>query len=130
MKRPNRDPDREDRIHNEVIADANGPEEQVMGWHCYLDDNIRFPFQAKCIAVKIVSPLRKGESVEVLRMVPEDACTGEMPVVIHWQDRHQGFFALAQLAAVDPDDSTAEAIADWHYGGTRLLLLISCTPTD
>ena len=41
MKRPNRDPDREDRIHNEVIADANGPEEQVMGWHCYLDDNIR-----------------------------------------------------------------------------------------
>jgi hypothetical protein len=31
MKRPNRDPDREDRIDNEVIADANGPEEQVMG---------------------------------------------------------------------------------------------------
>jgi len=23
--------------------------------------------------------------------------------------------ALSQLAAVDPDDSTAEAIADWHY---------------
>jgi hypothetical protein len=22
---------------------------------------------------------------------------------------------LAQLAAVDPDNSTAEAIADWHY---------------
>ncbi|MGA2118649.1 MAG: calcium-binding protein [Bryobacteraceae bacterium] len=22
---------------------------------------------------------------------------------------------LSQLAAVDPDDSTAEAIADWHY---------------
>ena len=25
--------------------------------HCYLDDNIRFPFQAKCIAVKIVFSL-------------------------------------------------------------------------
>lgn len=66
MKRPKRDPVRDDRIHNEVIADANGPEEQVMGWHCYLDDKIRFPLQAKCIAVKIVSPLRKGETVEVL----------------------------------------------------------------
>jgi hypothetical protein len=46
MKRPKRDPIREDRIHNEAIVDANGPEEQVMGWHCYLDDKIRFPFQA------------------------------------------------------------------------------------
>ncbi len=123
MKRPNRDLDREDRIHNEVIADANGPEEQVMGWHCYLDDNIRFPFQATCIAVKIVSPLRKGESVEVLRMAPEDACSADMLVVIHWQDRTMAV-PLSQLAAVDPDDSTAEAIARLALlGGTRLLLL-------
>jgi hypothetical protein len=118
MKRPNRDPDREDRIHNEVIADANGPEEQIMGWHCYLDDNIRFVFQAKCIAVKIVSPLRKGESVEVLGMVPEDACSADMLVVIHWQGRTMAV-PLSQLAAVDPDDSTAEAIADWHYWVAR-----------
>ena len=30
MKKPKKDPVREDRIHNEAIADANGPEEQVM----------------------------------------------------------------------------------------------------
>lgn len=114
MKRPKRDPVREDRIHTEAIADANGPEEQVMGWHCYLDDKIRFPFQAKCIAVKAVSPLRKGETVEVLRMAPEDACSADMLVLIRWQDRTMAV-PLSQLAAVDPDDSTAEAIADWHY---------------
>ena len=108
MKRPNKDPVREDRIHNEVTADANGPEEQVMGWHCYLDDRIRFPFQAKCLAVKIVSPLRKGETVEV------DACSADMLVLIHWQGRTMAV-PLSQLAAVDPDDSTADAIADWHY---------------
>lgn len=28
-----RDPVPENRIHNEAIADANGPEERVMGWH-------------------------------------------------------------------------------------------------
>ncbi|MGH9719429.1 MAG: calcium-binding protein, partial [Bryobacteraceae bacterium] len=71
MKRLKRDPVREDRIHNEAIADANGPEEQVLGWHCYPDDKIRFSFQAQCIAVKIVSPLRKGETVEVAGMAPE-----------------------------------------------------------
>lgn len=90
MRRPKRDPVREDRIHNEAIADANGPEEQAMGWHCYLDDKIRFPFQAKCIAVKIVSPLRKGETVAVLRMAPEDACATDMLVLIRWQDRDNG----------------------------------------
>lgn len=87
MKRPRRDPVREDRIHNEAIADANGPEEQIMGWHCYLDDKIRFPFQARCTAVKVVSPLRKGETVEVLRMAPEDVCFADMLVLICWQDR-------------------------------------------
>jgi hypothetical protein len=45
MKKLKTDPVREDRIHNEAIADANGPEEQVMGWYYYLDDKIRFPFQ-------------------------------------------------------------------------------------
>jgi hypothetical protein len=64
MNKPKKDPVREDRIHNEAIADANGPEEQVMGWYYYLEDKIRFPFQAKCIAAKVVSPLRKGETVE------------------------------------------------------------------
>ena len=50
MKKPKKDPVREDRIHNEANVDANGPEEQVMGWYYYLDDKIRFPFQAKCVA--------------------------------------------------------------------------------
>ena len=114
MKRLKKDRVREDRIHFEAIADANGPEEQVMGWHCYLDDKIGFPFQATCIAVKVVSPLRKGESVEVIGMAPEDACSADMLVLIRWQNRTMAV-PLSQLAAVDPDDSTAEAIADWHY---------------
>ena len=73
MKRPKRDPDREDRIHNEAIVDA-GPEEQAMSWYYYLEGKISSPFQARCVAANAVSPLRKGEAVEVLRMAVEDAC--------------------------------------------------------
>ena len=51
MKKPKKAPVREERIENEAIADANGPEEQVMGWYYYLDDKIRFPLQAKCIVL-------------------------------------------------------------------------------
>ena len=78
---------RENRIHNEIVADANGREEQIMGWCYYLDDKIQFPFQARCIAAKVVSPLRKGETVEVQGVAPEDACCGEMLVLIRWQGR-------------------------------------------
>jgi Calcium binding len=42
MKRPKRDPVREDRIHNEAIVDAR-PEEQAMSWYYYLEGKIRFP---------------------------------------------------------------------------------------
>ena len=114
MKKAKRDSVREDRIHNEAIVDANGPEEQVMGWYYYLDDKIRFPFRAKCITPKVVSPLRKGETVEVRRMAPEDVCSADMLVLIRWQGRTMAV-PLSQLIAVDADDSTAEAIGDWHY---------------
>jgi hypothetical protein len=114
MKKPKKDPVREDRIHNEAIADANGPEEQVMGWYYYLEDKILFPFQAKCIAAKVVSPLRKGETVEVHGMAPEDACSADMLVLIHWHGRTMAV-PLSQLVVIDPDQSTAEAVGDWHY---------------
>jgi Calcium binding len=65
MAKPKRDPLREDRIHDEAIVDAYGPEEQAMGWYCYLENKLRFPFPAKGIVPQVVSPLRKGETVEV-----------------------------------------------------------------
>ncbi|SPE29186.1 conserved hypothetical protein [Candidatus Sulfopaludibacter sp. SbA3] len=114
MKKSKKDPVREDRIHFDAIADANGPEEQAMGWYYYLDDKIRFPFQARCIAPQIVSPLRKGGTVEVTGMAPEDACSAEMLVLIRWSGRTMAV-PLSQLVAVDPDESTGEAIGDWHY---------------
>jgi hypothetical protein len=79
----------------------------------YLDDKIRFPFQAKCIAAQIVSPLRKGETVEVQRMAPEDARSADMLVLIRWHGRPLAV-PLSQLVAIDPDQSSAEAIGDWH----------------
>ena len=114
MKKPKKDPIREDRIRNQAIVDAYGAAEKAMSWYYYLDDKIRFPFHAKCIAPKVVSPLRNGETVEVRRMAPEDACSADMLVLIRWQGRKMAV-PLSQLAAIDPDESTAEAIGDWHY---------------
>src|SRR5215469_78073 len=114
MKKPHQGPIREDRIQNEVIVDAYGAEERAMGWYYYLENQLQFPFQARCSAANIVSPLSKGETVEVLRMAPEKSCSAEMLVFIRWQGRKLAV-PLSQLAAIDVDQSTADAISDWHY---------------
>ena len=121
MKKSRRDPVREDRIENEAIVDASA-EEQAMSWYYYLEGKIRFPFQAKCIAADLVSPLRKGETVEVIRMAPEDNCERDMFVQVRWQGRKMAV-PLSQLTAVDPDASTEEAIGDWHYWIARGYIL-------
>jgi len=113
MKRSRRDPVREDRIHNEAIVDA-GPDEQALSWYYYLENKIRFPFQAKCLAATVVSPLKKGETVEVVRMASDDVCEHDMLVLVRWQGGKLAV-PLSQLVAVDPDESTDEAIGDWHY---------------
>src|SRR5215207_3802223 len=112
-----RDPARERRIHDEIIVDAYGPEEQAMGWYYYLERVLGFPFPARCRTARAISPLRPSERVTVTGMAPEAECEHEMFVQIHWQDRPLAV-PLAQLEvrglrAVDAD--TREAIADWHY---------------
>ena len=113
MRRRKRDPVREDRIHNEAIVDA-GPEEQAMSWYYYLESKVCFPFRARCVAANVVSPLRKGETTEVLGMASEEACEHDMLVQICWQGRKMAV-PLSQLDAIDADESTQEAMGDWHY---------------
>jgi hypothetical protein len=121
MRKLKKDRIREDRIHNEAIVDA-GPDEQAMSWYYYLESKISFPFQAKCVAAKPVSPLRKGETAEVVRMAPENACMHDMLVQIRWRGRKIAV-PLSQLDAIDPDRLTKQTIGDWHYSVSQGYLL-------
>ena len=114
MKKRAKDQIREDRIHEEAIVDAYGSEEKATSWYYYLESKLTFPFNARCIGSNATSPLRKGETVEVSRRAKEEACETEMLVQIKWQGRKMAA-PLSQLAAIDPDDATEEAIGDWHY---------------
>ncbi len=106
---------REHRITMEIIVDAYGLEEQAMGWYCYLEEKLRFPFLAKCIAERAISPLRKGDEVEIVGMAPEEECQHEMFVEIRW-DRRTLAIPLSQLKPITATDkATKEAIEDWHY---------------
>lgn len=113
--RPKRDEEREHRITMEIIVDAYGPDEQAMGWYCYLEDQLRFPFAATCVARRAISPLKVKDAVEVIGMPGEGECGREMFVTIRW-DRDGLAVPLAQLQpARSADAQTKQAVADWHY---------------
>ena len=114
MPKSRKNSTREERIDYEIVVDAYGPEERAMGWYYYLESKLCFPFRAKCTATQVVSPLKKGETVEVLRLAPEEACTGDMLVLTRWHDRKVAV-PLSQLTAIDENESTDQALADWKY---------------
>ncbi|MFH0342679.1 MAG: calcium-binding protein [Chromatiales bacterium] len=77
-KPPKPDRARERRILDEIVVDAYSPEERAMGWYYYLEKKLAFPFKAKCVAERSVSPLMRGEEVEVLGLAKEDDCMAEI----------------------------------------------------
>jgi hypothetical protein len=117
MSRIERDEEREERIHNEVIVDAYDAEEQAMGWFYYLAETITFPFQARCIQEVRKSPLKMGEMVTVTDMISDDD-SHEMLVEINLMGRMMGV-PLYQLEPIDVDDNTRQAIEDWQYWVAR-----------
>lgn len=105
----------------EIIVDCYNEHEAWSGWWCYLDEKLAFPFQAECIRARRGSPLKLGERVTVTSMLDDDEAPDTLPemhVTIAWQGRTLGV-PLAQLGGIDVNESTADAIADWHYWVAR-----------
>jgi hypothetical protein len=110
--------EREERIQNEIIIDSYGPEEQALGWHAYLSGKLQFPFSARCVVRREISPLEPGEEVEVVGMASDEECMHEMFVLIRWKRRHLAV-PLMQLEGIQVDEETQQAIEDWHYWVNR-----------
>ncbi len=104
----------------EIVVDCYGEEEQAMGWYCYLDDKLTFPFLARCSAKRAISPLREGDEVDVLEMAPQEECEREMFVVMRWE-RDGLAIPLSQLEVLHAEDDgeTEEAVSDWLYWTNR-----------
>ena len=110
-----RDEEREERITMEIVVDCYNGDEQAMGWHSYLGDTLDFPFTATCIAVRSISPLQIGETVEVMDMACGEECEREMFVKTTWGKRNLAV-PLAQLKPLATTDAkTIEAVEDRHY---------------
>ena len=94
--------------------DAHNAEEQAMGWYYYLEAQLGFPFRAKCIAPRAISPLRKGQAVEVVGLAPAEECERQMFITVTWEDRTLAL-PLAQLQTTQANKATRQAVEDWYY---------------
>src|ERR1035438_1655638 len=101
---------REHRIIMEIVVDADGPEERAMGWHCYFENNLT-PFTATCTKERSISPLQKGDEVEVTGVADSDECQHEMFVMIRDERKRGLAVPLAQLKpGSDADEATRQAV--------------------
>ena len=99
----------------EIVVDCYDETEVAMGWYCYLQDALSFPFSAVCKTKRAISPLTVGDEVEVVDIGPEEECAREIFVSIRWNDSKLAV-PLAQLKACgDTDDQSNEAVEDWLY---------------
>ena len=114
MPKPKPNRARERRITDEIVVDAYNEEERAMSWYYYLEEKLAFPFKARCIAPRTISPLTKGEEVEVSSMAHADDCMREMFVLVRFDGRKLGV-PLSQLEPVTPKGGTRQAVEDWRY---------------
>ena len=99
----------------EIVVDANGPDEQAMGWYSYLEEKLQFPFTAVCKVKRAISPLQLQDEVGVIGMAPEEECEKEMFVTVRWE-RDGLAVPLSQLTPIHSTaKQTKEAVEDWHY---------------
>jgi hypothetical protein len=106
---------REDRIIMEIVVDCYDSDERAMGWYCYLESTLNFPFKARCTVERPISPLKFKDMVEVIDMPPDSECRHEMFVTIHWDGRKLAV-PLAQLKPLrTATAATRQAVDDWLY---------------
>ncbi len=105
----------EQRIIYDVVVDAYNEEERAMGWYYYVGEGCSFPFKAKCISKRGMSPLKVDEIIDVIDIAADEDCDHEVLVKINWKDTE---FAvpLEQLEGINiEDEETQQILGDWAY---------------
>lgn len=117
------EPEREERIQQEIILDADGDEAIAACWYKYLSKNLNFPFLAMVQTHKKRNPSGgmgySSSPVRLLGMAPLARCTTQQMWAIGVPYIGSGktpfHFLLTDLQSIDADKSREQALSDWMY---------------
>lgn len=108
-----RDEAREQRIARLLSGAGDDEYERISAWYGYLEEHLRFPFDATCTGPG--SSLRLKEQVEVIDLADVDDWEDGARVTLG-ADKHGLDVPLAQVTpGAGADEATRQAVADWHY---------------
>ncbi|KKI98146.1 calcium-binding protein [Prochlorothrix hollandica] len=106
------DPDRENRIAEEVLVDTYDLYEVIAAWFTYLEDRLSFPFQAHW------GDPDNGDTVMVRDFDEDNECDTNVFMKVVYDDgevEDEISILLTDLFPIDADEESQRAIADWHY---------------
>lgn len=107
------DNERDNRIAMEIIVDCYDSQEQFLGWHSYLENTLKFPFEASWKT----TPDGKSEKITVIGMGDFDYCLDASDMLVNIEyEGDELFEPLNELFDIKSnDEKTNESIRDWHY---------------
>ncbi|WP_299003033.1 calcium-binding protein [uncultured Shewanella sp.] len=97
----------EERIQMEIIVDCYDTEEAAMGWYCYLENNLEFPFYATST---------KGKSkLTIVGLADASECHSHMYVLVDFDGNDELLFPLENIEPLGTSNNASQAIEDWKY---------------
>jgi hypothetical protein len=107
---------REARIQDEIIADAYDDDEVLSGWYHYLEEKLRFPFQAY-VNMENPEQINLKILVTVLRLADIRLCSTRcIWLVVHVRNSSWYFYIpVSEIMEVKVDKKTVQTLADWIY---------------
>lgn len=107
------DKERDHRIEMEIVVDCYSSDEQFSGWHAYLDDVLKFPFEGFWQTTED----GKREKVKVIGLSDFDDCEDIMDILVEIEYEGEEISEpLSEIFDIQSDDEkTKETVEDWHY---------------
>ncbi len=117
-----KDEERDDRIHDEIIVDAYDEYEQAMSWYIHLNDNLVFPIKAK-VKLRLRGGKTEEKAVQIVEVDPksEDSLTLRLGITEGKSDRIQ-YISPKEIVSINTSDENLEILNDWLYWHEHPLL--------
>lgn len=111
------EPEIDEHINEEILADAYGDEEVFSSWYYYLSEALNFPFTAIVNTHQIGGTLHSSK-VRLVAMSPMSRCGYWQMWAIGHLSVQEGVllhFFLSDIAEAEEDPERITALADWNY---------------
>jgi hypothetical protein len=110
-----KDAERDYRIHDEIIVDAYGEEEQAMSWYYYMEENLEFPMKAK-VKLRLRGGKTEEKAIKIVEIDPESetSLTLRLGITEGKSDRVQ-YVSPADIVRIQTTEGNLEILNDWLY---------------